>query len=73
MISCRTLRSTVVLSAGLLLSGFLLLIIAETAGLPVPTAHLALLAVLGGAVMLGLGFALAMSPWSRHHFDNCEH
>jgi hypothetical protein len=40
MISFTTLRSTVVLSAGLLLSGVLLLLIAESAGLPVPTAHL---------------------------------
>lgn len=63
MISRTTLRSTVVLSAGLLLSGILLPLIAETAGLPVPTAHLALLAVLGGAVTLGFGFALAVSPW----------
>ncbi|UHD15399.1 hypothetical protein [Thiocapsa bogorovii] len=73
MISCTTLRSTVVFSAGLLVSGVLLLLVAETAGLPVPTAHLALLAVLGGAVTLGVGFALAIFPWSRHHFDNCEH
>jgi phosphate/sulfate permease len=73
MISCATLRSTVVLSAGLLLSGVLLLLIAESTGLPVPTAHLALLAVLGGAVTLALSFTLAVVPWSRHYFDNCEH
>ncbi|RKT45136.1 hypothetical protein [Thiocapsa rosea] len=73
MISCTTLRSTVVLSAGLLLSGILLLGLAQSAALPVPTAHLALLAVLGGAVTLGFAFALAVSPWSRHYFDNCEH
>ncbi|QVL48590.1 MAG: hypothetical protein KFB96_23920 [Thiocapsa sp.] len=73
MISCTTLRSTVLLSAGLLLSGVLLLLLAETAGLPVPTAHLALLAVLGGAVTLAFSFALAVLPWSRHYFDNCEH
>ncbi len=73
MISCTTLRSTVVLSAGLLLSGILLLGIAESAALPVPTAHLALLAVLGGVVTLGFAFSLAVLPWSRHYFDNCEH
>ena len=73
MISCTTLRSTVVLSAGLLLSGIILLLIAETAGLPVPTAHLALLAVLGGALTLALAFVVAIMPATRRHLDNCEH
>jgi phosphate/sulfate permease len=73
MISCTTLRSTVVLSAGLFLSGILLLLIAETTGLPVPTAHLALFAVLGGALALALTFIVAVMPGIRHHFDNCEH
>jgi hypothetical protein len=39
----------------------------------VPTAHLALFAVLGGALALALTFIVAVMPGIRHHFDNCEH
>ena len=73
MISCTALRSTVVLSATLLLGGILLLAIAETAGLPIPTAHLALFAVLGGAGTLAAALFFAILPGTRHRFDNCEH
>lgn len=73
MISCTALRSTVVLSAGLLVSGILLLLLAETTGLPVPTAHLALLAVFGGVLTLALAFVIAVMPGTRHALDNCEH
>lgn len=73
MISCTMLRSSVALSAVLLLSGMLLLLIAETTGLPVPTAHVALFAVLGGAATLGAVLILAILPGAGVRLDNCLH
>jgi hypothetical protein len=73
MISCAMIRSTVILSAGLFLSGLLLLLVAETTGLAVPTAHIALLAVLGGALTLAAASILAILPNSGRNLHNCQH
>lgn len=73
MSACNTLRATIILSGALFLSGILLLLIAEATGLAVPTAHLALLAVLAGAATLAVAFVLALLPGARLDFHNCEH
>jgi hypothetical protein len=73
MISCQSLRSSVMLSAALLVGGLLLLLIAETSGLAVPTAHLALLSVLAGVATLAVAFTVAVLPWTHAALNNCEH
>jgi hypothetical protein len=67
------MRSFVALSGALLLSGMLLLLIAETTGLSVPTAHIALLTVLGGAATLAAAFILAILPGAGRRLENCRH
>lgn len=73
MFSCTTMRAALTLSALLLASGILLLLVAETTGLMVPMAHAALLMVLAGAAVLGVAFIIAVFPGSTHRLDNCQH
>lgn len=73
MISCTTMRAAVVLSATLFISGTLMLIFAETTGLMIPTAHTALLLVLGGASILVLAFIIAVFPGNAERLTNCLH
>jgi hypothetical protein len=73
MSACSTLRATIILSGALFLSGILLLLIAEATGVAIPTAHLALLAVLTGAATLAAAVVLALLPGARFDLHNCEH
>ncbi|MBK1723409.1 hypothetical protein [Thiocystis violacea] len=73
MTSCSTMRVAVTLSATLLASGILLLLVAETSGLMIPMAHIALLMVLAGAAVLGFAFLFAVLPGGGHRLNNCQH
>lgn len=62
LISCHTMRASVILSALLSASGGAALLFAEATGLVVPTAHLALFLLLAGAGTLAAAFVLAILP-----------
>lgn len=71
--TCTTMRSAVILSFGLLVSGILLLLVAETTGLGVPTAHAALFLTLGAALTLSIGALIALWPGSEGRLRECQH
>lgn len=73
MITCHTMRAAVILSATLFVSGTLLLLLAETTGLMVPTAHTALLLVFTGVLTLAIAFAIAVLPGNAQRLSNCLH
>lgn len=73
MITCNTMRAAVILSAILFLSGALLLLLAETTGLMVPTAHTAFLLVFAGIATLALAFAIAVFPGNAQRLGECLH
>jgi hypothetical protein len=67
------MRSAVILSASLLASGLLLLVLAELTGLAVPAGYLALYLVLGGAATLAAAFLIAIWPGNARRLSECEH
>ena len=73
MITCTTMRSAVILSFGLLASGILLLLVAETTGLAVPLAHASLTLALGAALTLAVAFLIALWPGSEARLRECQH
>ncbi|MBK1716928.1 hypothetical protein [Thiocystis violacea] len=73
MISCKTMRALVVLSASSLILGTLLLLVAETATPMALMAHAALLLVFGGALFLGLALVIAVLPGNARRLGNCQH
>jgi hypothetical protein len=73
MITCTTMRSAVLLSFGLLVSGMLFLLVAETTGLAVPVAHAALVLALGAALTLAIAFLIAVWPGSEARLRECQH
>lgn len=73
MITCTTMRSAVILSFGLLISGGLSLLVAETTGLAVPAAQAALVLALGSVATLALAFLIAIWPGSEARLRECQH
>lgn len=73
MITCTTMRSAVTLSFGLLATGILMLLVAETTGLAVPIAHTALVLALGAALTLAVAFLIAIWPGSEARLRKCQH
>ena len=73
MITCTTMRTTVLLSASLFLGGLLMLVLAEVTGVAVPTAHLALALTLGGALTLLLALGIALWPGNGARLSGCQH
>ena len=73
MITCTTMRSAVLLSLGLLVSGILFLLVARTTGLAVPVAHAALVLTLGAALTLAIAFLIAVWPGSEARLRECQH
>ena len=75
MNACKTLRSAVLISVGLLTSGFLVLGLSEWAStsLPMltPAVHVALWLVLGAIATLTL--ALAVAAWPGQSLEGCIH
>lgn len=73
MLTCRSLRATVMLSAALLSSGMLLGLAVLAHLLPAPMAQLSLLLVLSAALLLGLTFLVALIPGVAHRLEGCRH
>lgn len=73
MTTCTTMRSAVMLSAGLFLTGTLMLAFAEFTGWAVPTSQLALLLVLGAAGTLVVAMLIALWPGNARRLTECLH
>jgi len=71
--TCTTMRSAVMLSAGLFLAGSLMLAFAEFTGWAVPASQLALLLVLGAAVTLVVAVLIALWPGNARRLSECLH
>jgi hypothetical protein len=63
----------VLVSALLLVLGLVLGVVAETTPWVIPTTHLALLFVLGGAAVLAITFLASLIPGTAKHLINCQH
>ncbi len=73
MTTCTTMRSAVMLSAGLFLAGSLMLACAELTGWTVPASQLALLLVRGAAVTLVVAVLIALWPGNARRLTECRH
>ena len=73
MLTCRSMRAGVLLSASLLGAGVLLGLIAVMTQLGAAAAQLALLLVLGGATVLATTFLVALIPGVARRLDECQH
>jgi hypothetical protein len=67
------MRIAVILSALLLAGGLLLGLVAVAAPLTMPYTQLALMLVLGGAVVLSAAFLDALMPGADRRLDGCRH
>ncbi|TVQ87002.1 MAG: hypothetical protein EA400_12070 [Chromatiaceae bacterium] len=67
------MRASVLLSAGLLISGVLLGLIAFSGLLAVAFSQLALMMVLSAALLLGCIFLLALTPGVARRLEECRH
>ncbi len=72
MTTCTTMRSAVILSAGLFLAGLLVFAGAEITGQAVPASHLALLLVLGAVATLGVALVIALWPGNARRLSECR-
>ena len=73
MLTCKRMRSAVVLSSLLLLLGILLEFFAEATLLAVPASHLALLVILAAVVVLALTFVASLLPRTSERLKECMH
>jgi ABC-type Na+ efflux pump permease subunit len=73
MLTCKRLRSAVIVSALLLVAGLVLETVAQVTGFAVPTSHLALFAVLGAAGVLGITFLASLLPVNARRLRECQH
>ena len=73
MLTCKRMRSAVILSAFLLVTGLLLETLAQTIGLAVPTSHLALFLVLAAAAVFALTFLASLLPGTADRLRECRH
>jgi hypothetical protein len=73
MLTCKRLRSAVLVSALLLVLGLILETIAETTPWVIPTTHLALLSVLTGAGVLAVTFLVSLLPGTARRLAECQH
>jgi hypothetical protein len=71
--TCTTLRFAVLLSLGLLIGGFVLLAIAESTGLGVPSAHAALVLALAAVAVLFGALIIAIWPGANERLSGCQH
>jgi hypothetical protein len=71
--ACTRIRSAVLLSAALSLSGAFTLLVAEAGDVGMPASHAALLLVLAGVVVLGLALLIAVWPGNARRLSACRH
>lgn len=72
MTTCTTMRSTVLLSVGLLAAGMLLLPLARATGLGIPAIYAAFWLVLGAAGTLAAALLIALWPGNQARLDQCR-
>ncbi len=73
MLTCKRMRTAVILSALLLVAGLLLETIAQTTLLAIPTSHLALFLVLAAALVLAVTFLASLLPGTAERLRGCQH
>lgn len=73
MLTCKRMRTAVILSALLLLLGLVLEAVAEATLFAVPTSHLALLVVLAAVALLALTVLASLLPGTAEHLKKCAH
>jgi hypothetical protein len=73
MLTCKRLRTAVLLSALLMILGLALEVVAQATALAVPTSHLALLSILSAAVVLAVVTLASLLPGSARRLEECEH
>ena len=73
MTACHSLRTAVVLSAALSLTGVLTLLFAEAGGAGMSLSYTALLLVIAGAGVLGLAFLITLWPGNARRLTACRH
>lgn len=73
MLTCKRMRTAVILSALLLAIGLVLEGLAQTLPIAVPTSHLALLLVLAAAAVLALTFFASLLPGTAKRLRECQH
>lgn len=73
MFNCKTMRTAVLISLGLLVSGLLFEFVAVKTLIANPFNYLAIVAVLGAVVILAAIFVLALIPATARRLDGCQH
>jgi hypothetical protein len=73
MLTCKRLRTAVILSALLFVIGLALEVLAQTLILAVPTSHLALLFVLVAIAVLLVTFLASLLPGTAERLRECQH
>lgn len=73
MLTCRRLRTAVLLSAIFFVAGLVLGVIAHLTALALPVSHLALLLVLSAVLVLALTFLASLLPGSARRLSECSH
>lgn len=73
MLTCKRMRTAVVLSALLLIVGLALEAVAQGTMLAIPTSHLALLCVLAAVAVLAVTFLASLLPGTAKRLSECQH
>jgi hypothetical protein len=73
VLTCKLMRSAVLVSAALLVAGGSIEVLAQMTSFAVPTSHLALLAVLASAGVVLIAFVVGLMPARLTHLDECQH
>jgi len=70
--TCKLMRSAVVASATLLVTGILMEVLAQTMSFPVTANLLAILAVLASPAIMLVAFLVGLLPGRLTHLDECQ-
>jgi len=73
MLTCKRMRTAVILSALLLAVGLVLETLAQATLFAVPTSHVALFLVLAAALVLALTFLASLLPGTAERLRECRH
>jgi hypothetical protein len=73
VLTCKLMRSAVLVSAALLVAGGSIEVLAQMTSFAVPTSHLALLAVLTSTGVMLIAFVVGLMPARLTHLDECQH
>ena len=71
--TCKLMRSAVLASATLLVTGILMEVLAQTMSFPVTANLLAILAVLASPAIMLVAFLVGLLPGRLTHLDECQH